>query len=332
MAGFDPKAAPEELATLIVELPDGVNLAAGEVGALGALLTGKVEERDPTKYAEVFRLASEKAISAWMRFACRVEEVNGRRRAKGADMVGLAAKLDEIARKANAELPNTPEKFGLMGLTLYNVALVGRGLRRYKEAAEAQRKSAGWYGLAGDRAKQLVGIFASQVEEVTAAFVDGGDSAIVRSIRALVAARDHTANAVSPYPKWMEDNASLHIAWAIMMARIAGNSLVSWVLLEEHRADFEAGKGSRFPHWARVFSAWDLFTAGNYRAVVGEVPLDLPSSSADNAALTIQILAALSARALGEVAKAEERLRAVAAHEGLDGGIPIAVAAHLFTK
>ncbi len=332
MGSFNPRASSEELAGLILGLPDGVDFSAEEVGILGkTLLTGKTEERDPMKYAQVFELASEGATSPWMRFACRAEEVNGMRRARGADMVGLADRLDQIAREANAALPNTSEKFGLLGNVLYNVALVKRGLRWYEEAAEAQLQSSGWYGLSGDRAKQLVGIFAAQVERVTAAFVAGEDVAIVRSIRALVAAREHVAHVVSPYPNWMVDNAAIHISWPLMMARIAGIPEVSWAWLEAQAADFQAGTGSRYPQWARVYSAWDFLKVGNYRQAAGEVPIDLPSSSADNAALSVHILVALAERALG-ITNALARLQAVGAHQGPDGGIPMAVARRLLAE
>lgn len=333
MSEFDPKAAAEELADLIVQLSDGADFAKGiSAPLMNVLLVGKTEERNPLKYAEIFRLAASKAdSSSWMHFACRSEEINGKRRAKGADMPALALELDRLVAEANDQLPNTKERNTLLGSVLWNIALVRRGLRQYSEAAAAQRQSSAWYGLAGNVEKQLIGLFAAQSEDVTAAFVDGDDDLIVKSCKALVAARDHAEYALPAYPDWMKDNAPLSIAWVLMMARqievpayITGESAAIW-----HSVDFDRGLKSRFPQWAKVFNVFAMYYDGRHEEVAAQVPVDLPSSSADNAALTVQVVVALAERKLGRVDEAKARLTAVANHQGPDGGIPMAVAKRL---
>ena len=326
MSEFDPKAIAEELADLIVQLSDGTDFAKGiSAPLMNVLLVGKTEERNPLKYAEIFRLAASKVdSSSWMHFACRSEEINGKRRAKDADMPALVLELDRLVAEANGQLPNTKERNTLLGNVLWNIALVRRGLRQYSEAAAAQRQSSAWYGLAGNVEKQLIGLFAAQSEDVTAAFVSGNDDLIAKSCKALIAARDHVAYALPVYPGWMKDNAPLSIAWALTMGQLAR--------IEVDRPDnddFLAGGQSRFPQWAKVFNVFATYDAGAYEETAALVPVDLPSSSGDNAALTVQIVVALAEQQLGLMDKAKARLTAVASHQGPDGGIPMAVAKRL---
>lgn len=324
---IEPRGSVEEIAAQVVQLPDGTDFTKGEVGALQGLLIGKPEERDPLKYAEIFwRAAESAAASPWMRFACRSEDINGRRRAKGANLPAIAEELGQFIRQASEELPMSNHKYLFLGGVLWNVAIVRRNLRRYREAAAAQRQSSAWYGLAVDVPNQLKGVFAAQVEEVTAAFVDGDSGAIRRSILALIAARDHVLFALPGYPGWMQQNAMIHIAWSLAMSAAAYPNLLDW---RSYRDDFDAAKAGPLAQWAQALRLWDQYTEGRFAEIIEQVPVDMPSSSADNAALTVQIFKALAERKLGRSAEAESRLRAVAGHQGLDGGIPTAVAKQL---
>ena len=266
-----------------------------------------------------------------MRFACWAEDINGRRRAKGADLPAIADELDRFVREASEGLPMNSHKYLLLGGASWNIAIVRRNIRLYANAAAAQRQSSAWYGLAGNVPQQLVCIFAAQVEEVTAAFVEDDEEAIRRSVLALIAARDHILYALPEYPVWMQQNAMIHIAWPLVMIAAAYPDIafppLDWRNYSEDFARAKAG----VPQWAKVFHLWDEYVREQYAEVVGQEPVDLPSSSADNAAFTVQILRALAERKLGRAAQAEERLQAVAGHQGLDGGIPIAVAKKLLS-
>lgn len=328
--GIDPRGGVEENAAEVVRLPNGTDFTKGEVGALQVLLTGKPEERDPLKYAEIFRVARMKlGITPLMHFACWSEDINGRRRAKGADLVAIANELDQLILQASGALPSSDHKHLLLGGTLWNVAIVRRNLWRYRSAATVQRQSSAWYGLAGDVPNYLKGIFAAQVEEVTAAFVDGDSEAIRNSILALVAARDLIWHALPEYPSWMKQNAMIHIAWPVAMCAVAYPDLFG---REAYRGDVEAAKAGPLAQWAQVLRLYDLYAEEQFAAIIEQAPVDMPSSSADNAALTVQIFKALAERALGRNDEAENRLRAVAGHRGLDGGIPVVVAKKLLTR
>lgn len=328
---LNPLASVEVNAHEIVQLPDGTDFARGAHDQLLPLLFGAPGERNPLKYAEIFGIAKNLASTTlWMRFACDFERINGLRRAKGADMAALGSELNALVRQTERELMNEDPKYTLLGGMFYNLAIICRGLRRYRDAATAQRKSSAWYGLTDDVPKQLVAIFAAQVEEVSAAFVREDIGDIARSIRALMALRDHIFRALPEYPGWMKDNASIHIAWARMMAQFGFSdperlipSLMPW-------SDEASTAGqSRSPQWAQVFRTWLQFGTMQYEEVTREIPIDLPGSSANNAGLTIQIIRAIVERRLGRTVEATSRLHAVANHTGSDGGIPMVVARRL---
>jgi uncharacterized protein YbjQ (UPF0145 family) len=315
--------APAELAEEIARFPDGYDFR--EERELQKLLTGQVEERNPLKYAEIFRaVAARDDISPWMKFAARSEDINGRRRAKGAQHAEIVRELSALAEEISGGLPESREKSFLLGGIWWDAAILNRNLRRYREAAAAQRRSSSWYGLGGYVEKYLIGIFAAQVEEVTASFEGKDDVLIRRDIEALVAARNLVRSALPDYPSWMKTNAPVHIAWAVMMAELRG---VYGIDSKNYREDFAESRNSSMPQWARVFQVWEDYRQGRYKQVTGAAPVDLPSSSADNAALTVQILVGLAERKLSRPEQAQERLRAVANHSGANGGIPIAVAA-----
>lgn len=326
---LDPAASPEELARLIAVLPDGTDLGSDCVGKLGrVLLTGLPAERNPAKYASVFNLVrANPAASPWMRYAAWAEEVNGKRRVKGADMPAIAGELDALGREAAAALPSSPHKSSLLGNVAYNRGIVCRGLRRYAEGARAQRESSAWFGLAGNAAKQDTSLFAAQVETVSAAFVLGDKEAVRLNCAALAALRDYILMSSREYPAWMKDNASIHIAWAFMMARLLG--AITPDVPGTYGADFRAGGESRFAAWALVFRTWRRYAAGEFSEVVQTQPIDLQSSSADNSTLSIQLLIALAKREEGDAESAKLILQSVAGHAGPDGGIPIAVAQQL---
>jgi len=323
---LDPAATPEELALQIVGLPDGTDMGGDCVGKLGrVLLTGKPEERDPLKYARVFDLAMrDPKATPWMRFAAWAQSVNGRRRAKGADMPAIANELAKLSGEAASQIPNGPHKYLLLGDVAYNLGIVNRGLRRYEDAARAQRVSSAWFGLADNRAKQDVSLFAAQVEEVTSAFVRGDSAHIRVHSTALAALRDYIANTHTYYPAWMQDNACVHIAWALMMGSLFG--AIDEKSLMGHQEYFVAGELSRFAAWKTVFETWEAYRRLEFDWVIATNPIDAPSSSLDNSTLTIRILVALAKRMQRDAEGARTILEAVAAHSGPDGGIPIAVA------
>lgn len=328
--GLDPKSSVTELAEKMVELPDGTDFS--ELTLNRVLLLGKPEERDPLKYADVFETVTKNPkASVWMRFACWAEKINGRRRAKGADMAALADELDQLVFEASNELPNYQHKYTLLGRVLWNAALVRRGLRRYSEAAQAQRQSSAWHGLAGNAEQQMVGLFAAQVEEVTAAFVAGDDKSIVRSLRALVAAKDLSLNASNEYPNWMKDNAPVHIAWALAMAEPIVSLPHPELCFENYLEDARTA-AKPFAQWAKVFEVLDMYANKDYEGVIRENPVDLQSSSADNAGLTVRVVVGAAHLQLDHEEEYRKCLQAVMAHSGPDGGLPMAVAKRLLNE
>lgn len=321
MHEFDLGASMDTLEKEIIQLPDGFDFTKTNLYAV--LLLGKPEQRKPEKYANTFFLASGNSkASKWMRFACWAEKINGKRRVKGADMSALASELDELVRQASDELPNGNNKYNLLGASFYNAGIIRRGLRMYKESAEAQRQASAWYGLAGNIEMQYVCLFVAQVEETTAAFVCGSSTLIERSIRALIAMRDHIKVVIDPYPSWMQDNAHIHIAWATT----AAYEFDVKVYYDDFEDDCQKWEESRFAQWAKVASVRKLLLEGNCNEVVKQNPIDLHSSSADNASLTIQVLVAQAYLYLGNKNEFGKIITAVANHNGLDGGIPMAVA------
>jgi hypothetical protein len=331
MVNLDPKGPPEEWTDLIVGLPDGTDFAPVKSLA-NTLLVGKPEERNLLKYAEIFRMVCQNPkASPWMQYACRAEEINGLRRAKGANMIQLASELSKLADEVSVRLSHNRDKCNLLGNVLYNTALIRRGLRQYFQAAVSQQESSAWYGLAGNREKQLVGLFAAEVEQVSDAFVKGNDEEIVRAIHALMAARDYVEDALPVYPDWMKDNAVLHVGWAVMMARVL--DLFPFTLdCMRPVWGWEDSAASRFAHWAQVFRTWLMYRREQYEQVIQETPAGLPSSSADNAALTMRMLAALSHKAFGNTEEYKKILQSVADHQGPDGGVPMAVAKRLLAS
>lgn len=308
----------------IITQPDGTDFS--KMGDLQRLLTGNPGERNPLEYAAIFEIASQAVdISPWMEYACRIEVINGKRRAKGADFKTLVAELETLATEAAADVPDGVHKYALLGSIKYNTALILRNLREYSRAAEAQRQASGWYGVAGDSEKQAVYAFAAQVEEVTAAFVKGEPTEIEKDISALIAMRDFVANTFHPYPQWMQMNASLHIGWAVMMANILDIG-PSWT---QFPADFKAGVASPLVAWAKVFRVWLLYSTGMLTEAAGMMPVEVQSSSASNTDLSVKLIAALAGKCSMNM---DITLTEIAEHTGPDGGIPMAVAKELLKR
>ena len=330
MHEFDLGSSNIELAKEIVGLPDGFDFA--ETNLNKVLLLGKPEERNPVRYADIFFTIVKlfPKASPWMRYASQAEEINGLRRAKGADMLMLADNLDDIIKFASDNLPNEKNKFIFLGGSYYNVGLIRRGLRRYQDAVSAQRQASAWYGLAGNTEKQLVYLFVATVEEVTATFVNRDWNAINRSIFAMIAMRDHIRSSFEVYPAWMEQNASIHIGWALVMACVAG--IEGSILFPQYDADFQMWKDNSTAQWKRAALVIESYFTGYFSETVKQTSVDIHSSSADNAGLTVKIFVALAHRGLSNEAECKKILTDVMNHAGSDGGIPIAIATRLLEK
>src|SRR3989338_661283 len=313
--------SPEELAAEIVLLPDGHSFALKSEKELAGLLT---VVRDPLRYAAIFKAVAERQdASDWMRFAARSEDINGRRRAKGAIHSDVVQELTWLARDAEQKLKNSMEKYALLGGVYWNTTILNRNLRRYAEAAVSARLSASWFGLAGDTENHFVSLFEAQVEEVTFSFGKSDNDAVRDAVVALAIFRDYIKLMVGPYPLWMVQNAQVHIASAAMMAYLRGVRID----LDAYADDFrDSATQTVMPHWANVFVACEHYRAGRYQEVVGIGPVDVSSSSADNAELARQIVIAYAERELQRAEKSRERFEAVAHHRGPNGGMLIAVA------
>ena len=326
---LDPAATPEDLALQIVGLSDGTDMGSDCVGKLGrTLLTGKPEERNPLKYAAVFDLVrNDPKASPWMKYSAWAESVNGRRRAKGADLNAIVDELNKLADEAVAAVSASDSKNLLLGNVEYNLTIACRGPRRYEEGMRAARRSSAWFGLAGNAAKQDTSLFVAQVEMVSVAFVAGDALATRRACLCLVALEGYIEKASYPYPAWMADNAPIHIGWAIMMGY-----LIKAFNRGEHSSYFGRGEASRFAPWKRVFDTWRAYDLCEFDKVIATDPVDTPSSSLDNSTLTVRILVALAKRETGDKDGARAILEKVANHTGPDGGIPIAVAKSLLSQ
>ncbi|OGF82209.1 hypothetical protein A3B18_02725 [Candidatus Giovannonibacteria bacterium RIFCSPLOWO2_01_FULL_46_13] len=308
----------------IVSLPDGVDFQENvDPVKLYYLLIGKPEERNPIAYAEIFEEAAKHPkASEWMRFACIGEGLNGRRRAKGADHADIEGRFVSLSGDAG-KLPESVAKQSLLAGNWYNVGILRRNLRRYSESADAQRTSSSHYGLAGNVVRHLMGLFVAEVEEVSASFASSDDDLIRKRIRAMVSARNYVLDSLEEYPVWMQNNACVHISFAVAMTEFRG---MKGVASKDYATDFRAARGSSMAHWAKAFAVYEDYRRGRYEKVTKAVPVDLPSSSLDNANLMVQITVAYAERKLQHRERAEGRLRAVANHTGPNGGIPIAVA------
>lgn len=317
-----------DLAGDIVRLPDGTDFASGDVGSLfqGLCLGKSGVPRNPARYAEIFSdVAAHPGVSPWMHYAAKLEVVNGLRREEGAHLEGLANRLAGVIEEASLALPSSRDRDLLLGGAAYNLGILRRGLRQYADAAESQLQSVGYYALAGDRGKMFASLFVSDVETISDLFVDQADP--TEAIDSLIACDQYAAKTLDVYPPWMHDNAPIHIAWAVMMNALYMGEFEAGLLKDEYVKDeFRSARGTKFPHWATLFQAWEEFLQKDYQAVIDRAPVELPSSSADNARLSLQILIADAEYELGRDEDAKRRLRAVKDHDGADGGVPIAVA------
>ncbi|MDP2676987.1 MAG: hypothetical protein Q8O83_04885 [bacterium] len=334
MYEFNLQSSSLELAGEIIQLPDGFDFS--QTNLFSSFLVAKDPSvRDPKKYAHIFENAMlHPKVSIWMKFACWAERINGLRRTKGADMPALASDLNELVKQASEYLPNGNDKYTLLGTSFYNMGIIRRGLRQYWEAAKDQRHASAWYKLAGNTEKQLISLFVARVEETTAAFVAGDVDGIKQSIRAMIASRDRIANVVKPYPVWMKQNASIHIAWAASMAFLGFGLTIVGLSEDDGPGEdhFRNWRDHSPAQWAKAAHAVELYYADKFSEVVGQNAVDIQSSSADNAGLTVKIFVALAHRELGKKAKAKKILTEVMNHAGPDGGIPIAVATRLLAK
>lgn len=302
----------EQLASLVTELPDGTDLG---MHAMSDLLVGRNGvSRDPARYSQIYSIAAEGATTDWMRLACRIQECNGARRMGDVDLRRVTNELEDITR-AVLQLPTGPHQQALGGELAYHYGIVFRGLRNYLAASRVQLASSLWLSAAGQHEKARVAIFVAAVEDMSAALIEGNITAIAQAFHHLHQIRKIVRATCDPYPRWMQENAAIHVWWAYLMA---GMLIVGTGYFEEDD-DREEIEATIFPHWKLVY---DVVTEATTARAALEQLRDLPSSSIGNAFLTIKLLQA--ERLTGP--KRHTLLEEVAAWDGPDGGVPIAIA------
>lgn len=317
MSTVDWSLSDEALANIVVALPDGTDLG---MHPLSDLLVGRNgAPRDPERYARIFSLASEGAKSEWIRLACRIQDYNGTRRTEGANMKALASGLNALARDV-MRLPVGSQQQALGGEIAYHQGIIERGLRNYRAATRAQLASSLWLSAAGQHEKARVAVFVAAVEDMSAALVGWNITAIVQAFHHLRQLREIVRLTCDPYPRWMKENAALHIWWARCMIAM----LHVDVGYPEEDADQLEVENTPFEHWQWVVAVNDAtFTS---TATLADEALSslqsFPSSSIANVVLTIKLLKA----EVLEEEKERALLQEVASWDGPDGGVPIAVA------
>ncbi|MBI4114606.1 MAG: hypothetical protein HY445_02065 [Candidatus Niyogibacteria bacterium] len=334
---FDLELPDAVIAQEIVRLPDGFDFSKTNLLQI-LLLSKKPEERDPQRYAEIFQIASmNPSVSLWMKYACRAEVINATRRMKGIDMISIIENLGCLFDEAEKELPKEKNSYILLGDILYSRGIARRGPRQYTDAARDQLEAAQLFDTAGNKEKMYISLFVALVEKATAHFVVRNKDGIWKSVKEMISMRAYIQHAVDPFPAWMEYNAHIHIRWAVAMARLIGVEIV----YSDLDSDSKHWKEKSPAQWAKVAHAAEQYFAGKFSELAKQDPINIQSSSADNAGLSVKIFVALANRMLGLNSKgdlqikynreANDILKDVANHAGLDGGIPIAVAKHLLS-
>jgi hypothetical protein len=319
---LDPSRPVANLAAAIVGLPDGTDLS--RVG-LEILLTGGPpptgSARDPLLYARIFSEATTVARTPWMRLACRLQAVNGLRRDPAQPMAPIAEELAEISAAINAELQPGQLQFALGADAGYQRGLVLRMTRRYAEAAAAQAESAAWFFAAEQPDKGYVGLFVSAVESASAALCRGDRAKIRASLAHLRQMRQVVRVTCSTYPKWMQENAAVHLWWAYLLAEMA---------YPERGVDEEEVTRSS-AHWAATAQVARALRAKESDAVAKALAEadrfeGFQSSSMANAVLTMRLLAAKALMRENQTRRAKAIFRQIANWQGPDGGVPAAIA------
>lgn len=144
---LDVNKSNEDLAAEVVLLPDGSDLEKDS--GLRAVILGDIVRgipRDPNRYAEVFELAGAlKNATTWMRLACKIESVNGRRRDPGNELEPLAEEAEHMATQFVTAGSLSLSDQLLLGKLFYNLGLLNRMFRMYGIASMYQQQSAVCY-------------------------------------------------------------------------------------------------------------------------------------------------------------------------------------------
>lgn len=288
---------------------------------MGDLLFGRNgAPRDPNRYAGICALAAGRTKDPGIRLACRIEEQNGRRRARNADHTAVARELAQIQFDLIRDLQPGQIQSGLGGSLNYNLGIVLRGLRRYCEAGNAQLASGGWLNAAGKQADAQVALFVAATEYASDALVRGNPEEVLAQLLHLRQMRNLVRVTCPEYPRWMQDNATLHIWWAHF---IAGQDYA------ERDADRDELRAGCYPHWKWLFDVTELTVSESVIVAADQalVALETVSSSVANVVLSLQICKARALRALGKTDEARACLTEVMDWSEPDGGVPMAVAA-----
>lgn len=324
---LDVSKSVEELAADVVGLPDGVDLE-NDTGLRAILLGDKTKgvARDPGRYADIFgRAGGLSGVSAWMKNACVIEMINGHRR----DPSCSFKSVDDMWNALSSLSVNDTL---LCGKKDYNLALLERMSRNYHEASLTHQRRARAFANAGQTVDALVALFVADVESASDALVGGDEDDINEALCRLEETERVVRGVTDPYPTWMAENAAVHIVWAQMMANFPAGSDVLNYVDDDQFAEALAASEKKMPHWHTALQMAKLHDDGEYDEVLkmGRNALQnlggVKSSSLGNTQLTWKILMACACFGLIMYEESYSLLNEVINHDGLDGGVPMAVA------
>lgn len=328
---LDIRKTVDELAAEIVILKDGTDLEK-DIGLRAILLGDKTlgVARDPNLYANIFKRAGDlPEASDWMKNACAIEMVNGRRRDS------YSCSFVSVENMRDALLSLSVNDALLSGKKDYNLALLERMLRNYHAASLIHQRSARAFANAGQTVDALVALFVADVESASDALVNGDYETITEAIDRLLETECVVRGATDPYPTWMAENAAVHIVWAQMMAACVLDYCCNDVLYfvtDEMFTEALVAAEKKMPHWHTVLRMAKLCDEREYDRVLemGSDALQnlggVKSSSIGNTQLTWKILMARACFYLNREKEANDRLNEVISHSGLDGGVPMSAA------
>ncbi|MBI2552451.1 hypothetical protein HYW17_04100 [Candidatus Uhrbacteria bacterium] len=323
---WDWTASDEALAARLVAEPLGADFFMGH--PVGDLLSGRNgAPQDPARYAHLFELASNRTTDPAMRLACRVEEWNGRRRPpNAADHNTVATAYARIRDDLIQDLPSGQFKYLLGASVCYNLGIVLRGLRHYREAGNSQLASANYFMAAGRQEKAPVGLFLVAVEYTSDSITRDSSPEIAVQLAHLRQMRELVRATTEKYPLWMQENATWHIWFAHLLAER------DYLEREDDRNELRSGTfPTAYASWKRLFQVSEIadpetqIAAADAALVAPEVTL----TSFANVVLSLKLHKARALKSLGRTDEARAVLTEVTSWTGVDGGVPMAVAARL---
>lgn len=326
MSEINWSLSDDELADILLAHPVTTDFFFGHPA--GDLLVGRNgAPQDPARYARIFALAAARASDPAMRLACLVEEWNGRRRPpNAAPHYEVASVYASLRDKLAQEVPSGEVKAVLGGSIGYNLGIVLHGLWRYLEAGNSQLVSASWLILAGRQDKALVALFVAAVDHASHALVKGEPTQIAEQLEHLRRMRAIVRKEVSPYPRWMVENAAWHIWWAHLMAEVD---------YPERGSDLELLRAGEFPPayapWQRLLEVSEIGDRVSQIAAADAAlasPEMVQLSYAD-VVLAIKLCKAWTMLELRQTEGAREILTEITGWTGVAGGVPMAVAARV---